>query len=533
MASTAGRYGLKVYGNTDVHIFVSMFANFTGQTNYSGNFANDPNHIMYEDPPTVSLDNAKQFGCRQPLRSDGVTPYWFVDNTGDTVLEQQTVNDLIDQHANAGVYGLIFLLYPIPSMITSHPAGETPTRNPWSKHLMQLFLYYLSAPNKSRLKFYLMAVSINASYDVNTGNASQEFVNVGTYLNLPDMADQWATWMQDPDYYLDQSGKPYFGLYDATDSWTVGHQTTITNAAIAKGFSGVHYVQQNQNNAQATALGADLGGYNNGIGAPNQQYSYNAQIVKDKSYWSQGTSGADKFLALASCNDGRVSRGVASWYTDQGINTQIEVQLRQNIAFAKMAANSTNPDRNVSIYSGGEICECGPFLPTRQGILMGTYTPSRGPWLDMIRNAVTRLYPSNYSDTYAATDLHTDITRTGAGFNTVSNINNGGGSNPAPLNFEEVYNVTVGDKIRITPSKPCTGIRIYGQIGSDTGCGTANWNTDGGAATLVNQAAAGHAYSQLIYDSGPLALGTHYVEGVVVTGFRIDKMIADVNNPAT
>lgn len=521
-----GRYAQSIYANADTKFMVGMFNNFVGQTGYTGNFANDASQLMFPPPPTISTNNNTRFGYRQPMRADGITPYWFLQGTGDASTEQAIVTEQIDMLADAGAYGVLLFYTPQPAHIVSSPTA-TPPRDPWSQCIWKWYTYYSTSTSKSRLKFALILVSGTCSYDVNTGNANQEYVSAGTYLNLASFSTYWATLFQDTQYAKDSSGKPFVYLYDSLDSWTTTNRDVITTAATTAGLPGVHYIQANQNETQASTLSCDLGGYNNGLGVGTQN-AYLDQITKDRSYWKQGAALRDKHVAMAHMNDGRVARGPGSWWTDHATYSQAELTLKQTIAFAR--ASRKVRDQVVTLYSGGELCEAGEFFPTRQTVLRGVNTPSRGPWLDALKNVMTNTYPSTYVDCYHAMDVHADITRVGGAHWTTANfVSNGGGSATAAYKFQEHLNTTNGDTITIAPALPCTRIRVYGRLGAVSGCGTSTWTTDGGGGTAVNQAAGADTFNSLLYDTGVLSLAAHSVVGTVGTGMRLDEFKVSIS----
>lgn len=503
----ATEYGFQIFTNADVMNTVTFFAGATKGTaaEHWMTFSGQPGLML---PQTDSDLNNTFFGFRQPLRIDGVTPYWYYQGTGDPATEQAIVDEHIAMMSDAGLKAVVPLYFTRPEDITLSNQGT-----PAQAVIWQWFNYYMSSQYKSRMKFAVMCTSRFASFDANSGPQPQYPVSFGTFLNLPDMATYWASLMLDPQYLRNKDGWPYFYIYnDPGGPWTSTHLSIIRSAAQAVGFPNVRFVNPNENATLAASLGTQMTSYGPNSSVFTGQNSFQTQVDKDRSFWAISPTIA-KQVGITLVNDGRVVRGTSTWWVDRATYSELENHIEQTFAYARISRVQV-PDHVVQAYSGGEWAEGGDFFFTRQTVNLGVNTPTRGINLDAYHNVVNGTYPPAYWDWYHAGSKNSQIVRTGTWTLTIG-IANGGGSNPAPFDFSEIR-ASAAATLTFSPNFVRDQIQLFASKGPTYG--TFNLQLDGGAPSLIVLTDAVTSYNNLVYDSGPLAPGTHTLTLTWVSG---------------
>ncbi len=471
-------------------------------------------------PVDNSDTNATLVGFRWNERKDG-SHYWYMQNTGDEALNQQTVDEWIDMFAFAGVKVLNILYY--------FRLVDIPSRNgvPVSTFIYPWIDYYMASKNKHKVKFALGIISLYSSFDANSPTFIP--VTVGTWLNLPNMAAYWASLTRDPQYARDSvSGGPLIYTFNATNSWDATHLATVTSAVVAAGSLTPTYVNLNLQSAnvnQITTYGPS------GAALSGTQNSYKAQWQKDVAV-DQSPGSFPRHQGITFFNDGRPVRGAGTYYPDIAVYSELENHINRRLQYARSIRGGVNPLNALYMYALLELAEGGAAVPAIQSVLRGVNTPSRGPILDALYNVTNGKFPRRWTDYHHTCDLYSGnfapnaIVRTGAGWSTTNNINNGGGTNPAPYQFKEQRNSTAGDTWTLTRTN-CTAFRLRGRKGP--AYGTFNVTVNGGLPTLVTQTAVSDSYNQLLFDSGPLPLGTNVISYTPVAGLTAtDECEADI-----
>ena len=469
-------------------------------------------------PDDNSDGNATLTGYRIPLMNDGVTQTWYYQNTGNPARDQQLIDQWLFMLYRAGVKGNAFIYYSRADDLVSLPV-PAPAGIPLTEVIYHWFDLYDASVYKPLVKFALMVISKYASYDENSATVTP--VAVGTWLNLPTMAAYWASKFLDSQYIYDVQGRPIIYPFDDTNTWDQAHIDEITTAANNVGIPEVNYVNANNKVTGPFNQTVPYGPAGNDLTAGgNIEQPYQNQINKD------GTNRAPKNrpqqVGLTTLNDGRPVRGSTTWWADYPTYTEAELQvvLAYNYARAVRTNNvysgPTCPDTAVFIYGPQEIAEGGDFYPTLQNIAHGCNNPSRGVWLDALYNVVRNLRPERYKDWYHFASKSSAFTRTGASWTISSNLNRGGGLNPAPWQFRLEQGSTIGDKIVFTPKTDCEQIDIYATTGPTFG--TMNVHTDAGADTLVSLFSLTVVDNVLVYSTGALTPGVHSVTSTIVSG---------------
>lgn len=460
-------------------------------------------------PADNSEDNDTQFGWRQNVFLDAsIVPDfgWYYQNTGDLDREQRIIEEWIDEMADAGVTTINFLYYSRQADLVSYNGL------PASEKIFYWFDKYNSARNKNRLKFVLMGISLYASFDANS--ATFQPVTPGTWLNLPTMADYWASLMLDPQYLRDQENKPFFLLYNTSaEIWTTTRTATIDTAVANAGITeGVRYVQMNHDSTQATALSAELGAYgpNSMFLSPFAQYAYKAQMDRDISV-NQSTfpNAFRNWVGMTFFTDARAINNGTLGYEDLATYTEAEAHTQRTFSYSRCFVRTAMPDNMVYGYAAMEHGEGGCFFPYRD-MKFAANTPTRGVWLEAVKNVKRAFRPSEYDDVIHADSKNAAVTRPSGTWTIVNNINNGGGGAPAPYLFREHRSSSAGARWKVAPPMPVTRIVLYGPKGA--AYGGFNATTDGGAPTAVVQTDASTTYDNVLYDTGVLALALHNIE---------------------
>lgn len=459
-------------------------------------------------PADGSEGNATQFGWRQNVFENPlIVPNtgWYYTKTGDVSREQLIVEEWIDQMADSGVTTINPLYYSRTADLVSYNGI------PASEQIFHWFDYYLTARNRNRLKFVLMAISLYASFDANSPTFQP--VTPGTWLNLPTMSAYWASLMLHPQYLRDVDNKPFLYLYDTQIPWTTTRtaviDTSVANAGITE---GVRYVQANHSSAQATALSAELSAYgpNSMFLTPFQQFAYQAQMDRDRTV--NQTSFPNAFrnhVGLTFFTDARAIDNSTLGYEDLATYSEAEAHFERTCGYSRCFARTSMPDNILYGYAGMEHGEGGCFFPYRD-MKFAANTPTRGVWLEAVKNVKRAYRPATYRDQIHADSKNAAVTRPSGTWTIVNNINNGGAGAPAPYLFREHRSSSAGGRWKVSPPMPVTQINVYGPKGA--AYGEFNATTDGGVATPVVQTAVATTYDNLLYTTGVLPLGLHNVE---------------------
>jgi hypothetical protein len=473
------------------------------------------------DDPGAPTSITTRYGYRAPRKSDGSAypDNWYLLGSSEGDAAEQAV--FLDQQEMLGAVGAMrmILWYPNRADVS---VGPVPDASDIYDASVARYLAMTTA-NQNLSKFCLSLQPAFAAYDGN---------NPGTWGNYTAFVNSWVTLALLEQYLkvtlLGVPNRPVFGMYYSgiSNDWhlNLARVTTLTNAITAAGLGPPVYMFLGTSGAMATRVTASntLGaqyftGYLPGFGAGHQPWkSLDAPASTGcKAYDNPSGLNAGRALEMSHCVDNRPRNSANPW-TDLPTYTELEQFERDRYATAR-SARRTNPNAFLSRYSACEIDEAMVFFPSEQTLAESVNSPARGIFLDAMANVRNRTFPSTYTDAYMAWTFHADVGASlPAGWAIVQDLAGTAGGLTGSDQYAVIRNTTTTDPR--TWTTVTTRYRVYGTLGP--GLGHIGFSLDGAGAVDVNQDDGGPTtrYSQLLYDSGPIANTSHTLAIARISG---------------
>jgi hypothetical protein len=497
------------------------------------------------------LDDFTEWGYRLPVDANG-DPYYYLDATGagsESAANAARATE-INQLADGGLGAIAITWYPTEfgvgvmtgtQLLTS---GDIPDQGRiWSNGFGR---YFNQPAVKSRLKHCLI---LQSSWVARSSSG------VFTWAHEALFYEYFAELMADSQYLRSPDGRPIVYLFDSSaanahfydDAMT--HMIDLDQAVYDRIGVVPHYYDvtnfvtiQTNFDAGSRPSPAPAGepwlrgiaaygpaGTNPGLGhLPWINQAFTTQQLWTITTYKRG-------MPITPGADGR-ARGNGIW-VDRPTYSQWELHVYSALKFVA-ARRYWCPDSIVTMYhAGSEYAEGGDIRPTAQTQSVAGFS-ALGPYLDAIAAVKSESLPATWINRIHANNISNDnnvsvlldykrliVTRSGT-WTLVTNLSDAGGA----YQWEHVTNATADDFIEFTLPARCTGFELFGPQGPGGGVlGTSNVTVDGGAPTLIDQAAGTLARGQSLFSvTGLDPADSHSLRVTTVTGAAIEEARASM-----
>jgi len=271
-------------------------------------------------------------------------PIWGWYDGSQEIMEQQ-----IDLMADHGIDFIAFDWY----WATDNSTINTTVINNNKAH--KSLEYYLTASNKSRVKFCLMVANHTGSRITGTANwtAAAEF---------------WLPYLQDSQYYT-VDGKPLIIVYDPSGS-TAEALAAADAVAVTGGLAGISFAGSGSAIAVTVANGYPYRTYYNtvlGYSEDEEEKPYSDLATDNKTYWA-GTAEQPMILPIMAGWDRRPWKAITvpppdGWYFTRATNTEFKALLADAVTYMDNNATKVTAERTALIFAWNEIGEGGYLMP--------------------------------------------------------------------------------------------------------------------------------------------------------------------------